>query len=175
VAHAYLARGAPVRAVRREGDVGAVVQEPPGDDERGAAGEHVVLRLQHLPRGGRRGHDDDRHLAEADEHDGAVRRGECMQRAVREAAELVEVADEREPPRGGRRAVGIRNRWRRVHCGYVRHLSSYISVVLVHRKDTFCHLLYLCSLPANQLARAARSFGHSQWVFHGYVTDASIF
>ena len=67
----------------------------------------VVLRLQHLPRGGRGGHDDGRHLAEADEHDGAVRRRERTQRPVREAAELVEVADEREPLWGRRRrAVG---------------------------------------------------------------------
>jgi hypothetical protein len=69
----------------------------------------VVLPLQHLPRGGRRGHDDGRHLAEADEHDGAVRRGERTKRAVREAAELVEVVDEREPPRGGRQVADIRN------------------------------------------------------------------
>lgn len=42
-----------------------------------------------------------------EEHDGPVGSGERAQRAVRELAQLVEVAHERKPPRGGRQAVGF--------------------------------------------------------------------
>ena len=83
-----------------EGDVRAAVEEPPRDGERGPVGEGVVLQLQHLARRVRGRDDQGEHAAEAEQHDGPVRRGERLQGTVRERGELVEVADDRETLRG---------------------------------------------------------------------------
>ena len=68
--------------------------------ERGPVGEGVVLQLQHLARRVRGRDDQGEHAAEAERHDGTVRRGERLQGTVRERGELVEVADDRETLRG---------------------------------------------------------------------------
>ena len=96
-------RLAPVVAVGGEGDVAGAVDEAVGHGHPGPAGEGRVAGPQSLLRGGRRGRHDGGRAAEAQEHDRAVRRGERPERPVRQAAQQMEVAEERQAARRRRR------------------------------------------------------------------------
>jgi hypothetical protein len=89
---------APVLAVRREDEVPEAVREDISRAEVRARGEHVVVLPHERCGGGRGGGDQSFHLAEAQPHEiwHAVRRGERAQGAVRERADLVQVADDQQ-------------------------------------------------------------------------------
>ncbi|PUZ58790.1 hypothetical protein GQ55_5G536300 [Panicum hallii var. hallii] len=107
VERAHAARLAPVLAVGREADVAAAVEEALGHQQHWPAREGEVAGLHGLLRGGRRGRDDGGHAAEAQEHDRAVRRGERPERPVRQAAQEMEVAEERQAWRRRRLPAAI--------------------------------------------------------------------
>ena len=98
-----LPRPPPVVPVRRAADVGDAVHDDVGDQRVRPGREHVVVRAQHRLGGARRRHDDDRHGAEAEEHEVvAVLPSEASERDVRERADEVEVPEDGQR-RGGRR------------------------------------------------------------------------
>jgi len=107
VDRAHAARLAPVLAVGREADVAAAVEEALGHQQRWPPREGEVAGLHGLLRGCRRGRHDGGHAAEAQEHDRAVRRGERPERPVRQAAQQMEVAEERQAGRRRRLPAAI--------------------------------------------------------------------
>ncbi|KXG31507.2 hypothetical protein SORBI_3003G009501 [Sorghum bicolor] len=92
------ARLAPVLAVGRERDV-AAVEEALGHGAGWPARERQVARPHHLLGGGRGGHHHGGHTAQAEQQHRAVRARQGRQRAVRQRAQQVEVAQQREAPR----------------------------------------------------------------------------
>ena len=97
-----LAHLAPVVAVGTEGDVLVVVRQAPGPRRVGAAAAVGVARLHHLPRGVRRRHHQRGHAAQAQQHDGSVAARQLPQALVRQRAQLVQVAQDRQPRRARR-------------------------------------------------------------------------
>lgn len=93
----------PVRAVGGEDDVGASIEELLRRVELGAAREGEVVGAEDFFGGFRRGNDDGGDLSEGKMEDGSIFSGEALEREVGHAAELVEVADEGERRRTGRK------------------------------------------------------------------------
>lgn len=90
----------PVRAGRAEADVGAAAGEDMGHGKiEGAAGEDLVVGLQHELCHGRRGGDHDRDGAEAQREEGAIAIAEVRHCAVRQASYRMHVPDNRQPKR----------------------------------------------------------------------------
>lgn len=96
--HAELAGLPPVLAVRGEGDVGVVEGELLSRLEDGSAGEDDVVGFKDGLQCVAGGDDEGGDAAEAEEHDWAVLLGEAEEGVVGRGADLVEVADDGQPP-----------------------------------------------------------------------------
>ncbi|BAS85146.1 Os03g0594250 [Oryza sativa Japonica Group] len=95
---------APQVAVGGEEDVAAAAAEDGQGRREVAAGEGGVVRLEHLPGGLGRRHDERRHGTEAEHHERAVLAGELAQRPVWQVGvarqqDVVQAPDERQLPR----------------------------------------------------------------------------
>ena len=99
----------PVLAVGGEGGVRGAVEEDFGDGGVGPGREDVVVRAQHGLRGARRRDDERRDGAEAEEHEAvaAMLGGEVAEGDVREGADEVQVAYERELRRRRRETAAM--------------------------------------------------------------------
>ncbi|CAA7404886.1 unnamed protein product [Spirodela intermedia] len=97
----------PVLVVWGERHIAAAVDEGSGGGGEGPGDEGDVLGLEHLPRRLHGGDNEGGGLPEVEEHEGAVLAGELTEGAVRQGAELVEIADEGEFGRGRREAEAL--------------------------------------------------------------------